>query len=259
MSKGRMPVLFAGHGSPDMTLGENRYTEKWRELGQLIGKAEAIVVVSAHWMTGGETLLTASPHPGTIYDFGGFPDELYRIRYNSPGHPALVEKIIEKLEGFNIKGDSERGYDHGSWTILRHMYPDADVPVIQLSLDLRQDGAWHFELGRNLRWLREEGVLLMGSGNFVHNLRMLTFPEVTAADWAVSFDEEVKNLILDGEYEKLKDYQALGEKAIQSIPTAEHYLPLLYTLGLSDDKDRITFPIEGISFGVVSMRTVLFS
>lgn len=257
MKNQRMPALFLGHGSPEWVLGNNPYVEKWKVLGETLGKPKAILAISAHWVTRGYTAVTGDLEPKTIHDFGGFPPKMYELHYGASGSPQLAAEIIEKLSPYDVRVDNEWGFDHGTWCILYHMYPDADVPVIQLSLDLSQPMQWHYDLGRQLKWLREEGVLILGSGNIVHNLGMMSFPESSVHKWASNFDTTVKNCIERGDFQSLIDYKLLGDEALKSVPTEEHYLPLLYILGLKEEDDHISFPIEGLAYGSLSMRSVI--
>jgi 4,5-DOPA dioxygenase extradiol len=251
-----MPVLFVGHGSPMNAIEHNAFTKELSELGTRLPRPEAVCVVSAHWVTDGARVLT-SAHPRTIHDFYGFPKPLYEVQYPAPGAPQEAEKVATDRE---ISRDQEWGLDHGSWSVLRHMYPKADVPAFQLSLDARRDMKSHLELGREIRALRERGVLILGSGNIVHNLGRVDWGSPHGAyDWAVEFDSRVKAAVDAHDAKRLAEPQKWGDALMQTAhPTVEHYLPLLYCMGSTDDKDAVSYPYEGFDFGSISMRAVLF-
>jgi 4,5-DOPA dioxygenase extradiol len=252
-----MPALFLGHGSPVNAITRNTYTEAWTALGRDLPRPRAILSVSAHWYRPG-VAVTAMPAPPTIHDFGGFPRELHEYRYPAPGDPALARRVKSLLAPVQVELDQEWGLDHGTWAVLCHVYPKADVPVIELAMDATQPPEFHFELGRKLAPLREEGVLVCGFGNLVHNLRLWTRgrPEMEPFDWAVRFESAARALMAAGNVQPLLAWETLGRDAMLSIPTPEHYLPLLYVLALRRDGDSITFPIEGIDGGSVSMLSV---
>ncbi|MBM7343386.1 4,5-DOPA dioxygenase extradiol [Pantoea coffeiphila] len=258
MSHQRMPALFLGHGSPMNVLEENIYTETWRKLGETLPKPKAIIAVSAHWYTRG-TAVTAMEKPRTIHDFGGFPQALFDTRYPAPGSPALARQIAEVLSPVDVQLDQEWGFDHGSWGVLIKMYPDADIPVVQLSIDGTKPAAYHFELGRKLALLREQGVMIVASGNVVHNLRMVRWQgEAPAYPWAESFNQYVRdNLAWQGEdaQHPLVNFMQ-HEGAALSNPTPEHYLPLLYVLGARAQDEAVTVPVDGIVMGSLSMLSV---
>lgn len=258
MSHQRMPALFLGHGSPMNVLEENIYTETWRKLGETLPKPKAIIAVSAHWYTRG-TAVTAMEKPRTIHDFGGFPQALFDTRYPAPGSPALARQIAEVLSPVDVQLDQEWGFDHGSWGVLIKMYPDADIPVVQLSVDGTKPAAYHFELGRKLALLREQGVMIVASGNVVHNLRMVRWQgEAPAYPWAESFNQYVRdNLAWQGEdaQHPLVNFMQ-HEGAALSNPTPEHYLPLLYVLGARAQDEAVTVPVDGIVMGSLSMLSV---
>ena len=251
-----MPALFVGHGSPMNALEDSPFTEAWSAIGRSLPRPEGIVCISAHWETAG-TQVTAMDTPRTIHDFYGFPDALYAQHYNAPGAPALAQRIQETITTTSVTPDFKWGLDHGTWTVLSRMFPDADIPVVQLSLDATRLAAEHYALGKELGVLRQHGVLIVGSGNIVHNLGQLRW-DATVYDWAVTFDHTVQSLILAGDHQALIDYQRLGHEALQSIPTYEHYLPLLYVLAAQHPLDMIQFFAEGITLGAISMRSVLF-
>ncbi len=252
-----MPVLFVGHGNPMNAINDNAYARAWERLGRELIRPKAILCVSAHWEAEA-TRVSTQADPRTIHDFYGFPQELYDVRYPCTGSPELAEEII-RLSGGGVAPDETWGIDHGTWSVLRRMYPDADIPVVQLSLDYQKTPRRHFELARMLGPLREQGVLIIGSGNLVHNLRRMKFSEdADPYDWAVSFDETVTHLIEERKYDRLIDYSRLGSAAALSIPTNEHYLPLLYVLALARTDEPAAFPVTGIDLGSVSMRAVQF-
>lgn len=252
-----MPALFIGHGSPLNALASNAWTDAWHDLGVHTGKPRAILAVSAHWYGPGSAV-TAQPDPPTIHDFGGFPDQLYAVRYPAPGDIALARRVQDLLAPLAVESDTVWGLDHGTWSVLTHMYPDADVPVVQLRIDATQPAAFHYELGKQLAPLREEGVLILGSGNLVHNLRAYAWgkPGVAAYDWAERVATRARGLMLAGEHAALIDYASLGRDAALAIPTPDHYLPLLYVLGAQQPGDAIDFPVDGFDGGSISMLAV---
>ncbi|HIC7645614.1 TPA: 4,5-DOPA dioxygenase extradiol [Serratia liquefaciens] len=257
MNSSRMPALFLGHGSPMNALEENRYTQAWRHLGGTLTRPKAIIAVSAHWYTRG-TAVTAMEKPRTIHDFGGFPQALFDTRYPAPGSPALAEQIQHVLAPITVTADdSEWGLDHGTWGVLIKMYPEADIPIVQLSIDGTKPAEYHYELGRKLAVLRDQGVMIVASGNVVHNLRMVKWQgDATPYPWATSFDQFVRdNLNYQGDNHPLVNFMQ-HEGAALSNPTPEHYLPLLYVLGSWDGKEAITLPVEGIEMSALSMLSV---
>ncbi|MEI2629753.1 4,5-DOPA dioxygenase extradiol [Erwinia aphidicola] len=258
MSHSRMPALFLGHGSPMNVLEENLYTETWRELGKTLPRPKAIIAVSAHWYTRG-TAVTAMEKPRTIHDFGGFPQALFDTHYPAPGSPALAQQVADALAPVAVELDREWGFDHGSWGVLIKMYPDADIPVVQLSVDGTRPPAYHYELGRKLAALREQGIMIVASGNVVHNLRMVRWGgDAAAYPWAESFNQYVRdNLSWEGESEQhpLVNFMQ-HEGAALSNPTPEHYLPLLYVLGARAAGEAIAIPVDGIVMGSLSMLSV---
>jgi 4,5-DOPA dioxygenase extradiol len=258
MSK-RMPVIFLGHGNPMNAIQHNAYTEAWAAIGSSITRPRAIVSISAHWYVPG-TAVTAMAVPRTIHDFGGFPPELHAIQYRASGDPELATRIQNLLAPLPVARDAEWGLDHGTWSVLCHVFPHADIPVLQLSIDETKSPADHYEIGRRLSALRDEGVLLLGSGDIVHNLRTYAWNKqhAEAYGWAVRFETTVRELLIRGEHEPLVSYQSLGEDALMSVPTPEHYLPLLYILGASEKGEIPTFPVEGMEGGSVSMLAVQF-
>jgi len=253
-----MPAVFIGHGNPMNTLQDNAYTRGWAAIGKEVPQPNAILSVSAHWYISG-TSVTAMPAPRTIHDFGGFPPELYRIDYPAPGDPALAARVRDLLAPMSVNLDEGWGLDHGTWTVLRHMFPRADLPVVQFSIDERQPAEYHFEVGKRLGPLRDEGILIVGSGNLVHNLQAYAWGrrEAEPFEWAVRFEEKARELLLAGNDDPLIAYETLGSDAALSIPTPDHYLPLLYVIALRREGDQIRFPVEGVDGGSMSMLAVL--
>jgi 4,5-DOPA dioxygenase extradiol len=254
-----MPVLFIGHGSPMNAVQVNSFTKSLNELGQKLAVPRAIVVVSAHWMTQG-TYVTHMAQPKTIHDFYGFPQELFNIQYPAPGSPETADLIARQITSPEIKkDDSEWGLDHGTWSVLRHIYPDAKIPIVQVSLDMTKPASFHLALGEKLRNLREQGVLVVGSGNIVHNLRQLDWDEnAKAFPWAEEFDNWVKERILKRDFKSLSENYAFSKAGQLSHPSPDHYFPLMYALGASTDKDELRFIYEGIQHGSISMRCLQF-
>jgi 4,5-DOPA dioxygenase extradiol len=252
-----LPAIFFGHGNPMNAVWENSYTAGWRKIGKQTPRPKAILSISAHWFVPG-TGVTISTSPRTIHDFGGFPPELYKVQYPAPGDPELACRVQELLKPLPVGFDSSWGLDHGTWSVLKHVYPDAEVPVVQLSIDETQPAAFHFEIGKRLSPLRGEGILIVGSGNLVHNLHAYAWGRHMPHpyDWAVRFEKEAKEMMIAGEYKPLIDYESLGPEAQLSIPTPDHYLPLLYVLAGRQHGEIITFPIEGVDGGSISMLTV---
>ena len=237
----RMPVLFVGHGSPMNAIEHNAWRREWQRLGETLPHPRAVLCVSAHWEMHG-VAITASPRPETIHDFYGFPRELFAVEYPAPGDPQLARDIASRVgdDAVPVRLDPQRGIDHGAWSVLCAMYPDADVPVLQLSLDTRQPGAWHYELAKRLAFLRDEGVLVLGSGNIVHNLPLLgRYWNAAPPDWAVHFRDRVNAAIAARDHAALCDWHALDAGAALAVPTPEHYLPLLYALALQRDDDVV--------------------
>jgi 4,5-DOPA dioxygenase extradiol len=252
-----MPAVFFGHGNPMNAVTSNAYTQAWRRMGRDVPRPKAVLSISAHWFVP-ETAVTATTAPRTIHDFGGFPQELYRIRYRAPGDPDLAHRVQALLDPMDVRLDASWGLDHGTWSVLCHVYPEADVPVVQLSIDENQPASFHFDLGKKLAPLRDEGVLIVGSGNLVHNLHTYAWGrhQPDPYDWATRFETTARELMLAGDYAPLIDYASLGRDAILSIPTPDHYLPLLYVLGTRRQTDALTFPVEGVDGGSISMLSV---
>jgi 4,5-DOPA dioxygenase extradiol len=253
----RMPAIFFGHGNPMNALQKNAWTEAWAQLGETIPRPKAILCISAHWFLPA-SLITGVENPRTIHDFGGFPRPLYEMRYPAPGDLALAHRVKTLLGPAKAELDQQWGFDHGTWSVLCHVYPKADVPVVQLSIDETQPAQFHFNLGRRLAPLRNEGILIIGSGNLVHNLHAYAWGRhpVEPFDWAVRFEQKARDLITSGDFQPLVDYESLGRDAILSAPTPDHYLPLMYVLGAAEKGERVTFPVEGVDGGAVSMLTV---
>lgn len=252
-----MPAIFFGHGNPMNALAKNAWTESWSAIGLAIPRPKAILCVSAHWYPPA-TLVTAVEKPRTIHDFGGFPRPLFEVQYPAAGDLALCHRVQQALAPIPVGSDAGWGLDHGAWSVLVHVFPDADIPVVQLSIDETQPAAFHYELGRLLAPLRDEGVLVMGSGNLVHNLHSYAWGRHAPQpfDWAVRFEENARQWMLDGNHQPLVGYEQLGRDAMLSAPTPEHYLPLLYILGTQLPGDGVSFPVEGVDGGSISMLSV---
>jgi len=259
--KGKMPVLFLGHGNPMNAIEENEFVQGFRDIAKTFpAKPKAIVCISAHWETRG-TYVTAMSKPKTIHDFGGFPRELYEVQYPAEGNPQLATEIKNKSLKTSIGlDDKEWGLDHGAWSVIKHLYPEADVPVLEVSLDYYKTPQQHFELAQELKWLRSRGVLIIGSGNLVHNLRMVDWQNMNTPDFAYDWAREVKlkmnKFILDGDYSSLINYSGLGKSFQNAIPTPEHYLPLLYALAVKEDNDEISLFNDKAVAGSLTMTSV---
>jgi len=253
----RMPAVFLGHGNPMNALMQNSYTAGWNALGHEIPRPKAILCISAHWYVP-ETGVTISTAPRTIHDFGGFPPELYQVKYPAPGDPTLARRVQQLLAPVPVVLDDRWGLDHGAWSVLCHVYPKADVPVVQLSIDETQPASFHFEIGKRLAQLRDEGILLVGSGNLVHNLHTFAWGRhaVDPYDWAVRFERDAREMISGGDVRPLVNYETLGRDAVLSVPTPDHYLPLLYILATRQADDPVSYPVEGVDGGSVSMLAV---
>lgn len=253
----RMPALFLGHGSPMNAIQDNAYSRSWQTLGAHLPRPQAILVVSAHWMTQGTTLIDISAHPRTIHDFYGFPKALYQESYPAPGHPALAQEVALMLADHKVQTDETWGLDHGAWQVLKFLYPKADVPVFQLSIDMDRDLDWHLELGTALSALRDRGVLILGSGNIVHNLPAMT-KGAAPFDWAQAFDTRFAERLEDRDFAALADRKTFDGAFMQSHPTHDHYLPSLSVLGAARTDDEITHLNTSIDLGSVSMRSFIF-
>jgi len=259
VKKAEMPVLFLGHGSPMNAVENNAFSSGWRALGKRLSRPSAILCVSAHWQTAG-TAVHISRTPRTIHDFYGFPKELYSVTYPCPGAPEMAERVRGLVRRAQVRRDMEWGLDHGAWSVIRRLFPGADVPVFQLSMDEEQPAAFHYELGRELAPLRDEGVLMVASGNIVHNLGLMAQAANAAPyDWALEFDASVKKLLECGDDSPLIAYESMGGAAELSVPTPEHYWPLLYAMGMRRGGDSVSFPVEGMAHASLSMRCVMFS
>lgn len=249
-----MPVLFIGHGSPMNTIEDNEFTREWKKLADFIPRPKAILCISAHWLTKG-SFVTAMQSPRTIHDFYGFPKELYDIEYNASGEPALADHLRQLLEHSNVLADYDWGLDHGTWSVLRQIYPDASIPVIQLSIDYSKPLNYHYELSDGLKKLRNENILIIGSGNIVHNLRMIR-EQSFIYEWAAEFDTWVEQCIINRDDKSILNFSQKGTIAQLAVPTPDHFMPLLYILGVSDPDEKIEFYTSKITMGSLSMRSV---
>jgi 4,5-DOPA dioxygenase extradiol len=250
------PVLFVGHGSPMNAIEQNEFTNGWQNVSRSLPKPSAILCISAHWETKG-TFVTAMEKPSTIHDFGGFPQQLFDVQYPAPGSPELAAETQNLIEKTAVGLDNSWGLDHGAWSVIKHFFPEADVPVIQLSLDFRQDAQYHYDLGKQLAALRNKGILIVGSGNMVHNLRMIDWQKPDAGfDWAQEANSKFKKLISSNDHQQLINYKKLGREIELSVPSPEHYLPLLYTLALKTDKEEVSFFNDKSVMGSISMTSV---
>jgi 4,5-DOPA dioxygenase extradiol len=255
----RLPVLFLGHGNPMNALEDNPWSRAWARLGASLPRPRAILAVSAHWYVTG-TAVTAMQAPRTIHDFGGFPRRLFEVRYPAPGDGALAARVRGLLAPLEVTADHNWGLDHGTWSVLCHLFPQADIPVVQLSIDETQPAAFHHGLGARLRPLRAEGILLLGSGDVVHNLHTYAWGRHPQEpyDWALRFETQVRERLEAGDHAPLIDYASFGRDALLAVPTPEHYLPLLYVLGASVPGEPVSFPVQGMDGGSVSMLAVQF-
>lgn len=252
-----MPVLFMGHGSPMNGIEINEFSSKWIDIAKNIPVPQAVLVISAHWFTRG-TRITAMDFPPTIHDFGGFPQALFDVQYPAPGNPRLAEETSTLIKSTDVVLDHDWGLDHGAWSVIKHMYPLANIPVLQLSIDYTKGAKYHYDLAKEIAALRRKGILILGSGNIVHNLRMMSWDMINGGgyDWALEIKDQFKRLILNKEHEALINYQALGSAALLAIPTPEHYLPLMYTLGLQNEKEgAILFNDKAVG-GSLTMTSV---
>jgi 4,5-DOPA dioxygenase extradiol len=255
----KMPILFLGHGSPMNAIEENQFVEGFRNVGETIPKPNAILCISAHWLTKG-TKVTAMDLPPTIHDFGGFPQALFDVQYPAPGSPKLAKETQQILSPISVELDDSWGLDHGAWSVIKHFYPNADIPVIQMSIDYNQPMNYHFELANKLQSLREKGVLIIGSGNIIHNLRMVDFANMNkdnyGYDWAIEVREKVNSFLLDGNYTPLIQYEKQSKAFQLAIPTPDHYIPLLYILGLQQKNEELTLFNDKLVAGSLSMTSV---
>lgn len=252
-----MPVLFIGHGSPMNGIEDNEFSKNWAQMALGIPRPEAVLVVSAHWFTRG-THITAMDFPQTIHDFGDFPQVLFDVAYPAPGSPDLARETAAMIKSTTTSLNHDWGLDHGAWTVVRHMYPEADIPVLQLSIDYTKDAGWHYDLAGELYELRRKGVLILGSGNMVHNLRMISWEMIHGGgyDWALEMDIRFKELIMNKMHQPLINYKNLGTEAMLAIPTPEHYLPLMYTLGLQNERDEASLFNDKAVGGSLTMTSV---
>lgn len=255
----KMPVLFLGHGSPMNAIEENQFVQGFRNISREIPTPNAILCISAHWFTNG-TKVTAMDMPPTIHDFGGFPDELFAVQYPAAGSPELAKQTTSLLLPAEVQEDHSWGLDHGAWSVIRHLYPEADIPVVQMSIDYTKPPEYHFELAARLQKLREKGILIIGSGNIVHNLRLIDWQNINTIgagwDWAIEAREMTNNWILDGNFRNLIEYQRHGAALQAAIPSADHYLPLIYSLGLKNKSDDISLFNDELIGGSLSMTSV---
>lgn len=255
----RMPVLFVGHGNPMNAIETNSFSQTWKQLGSELTRPRAILSISAHWVTPGATKVTAMENPRTIHDFGGFPDELFAQQYPSPGSPEIARETSSAITLRHVSEDHDWGLDHGTWSVLLQMYPEAKIPVIQLSIDYAKEPEFHYQLGRELSKLRHKGVMILGTGNMVHNLRRMRWGETKPYDWAVEFDEVISAAIAKGDYKKAVDFQQMGSVAQLAHPTTEHYLPMLYPLGALEKEEKLEFFNEAFDMASVSMKSFVGS
>ncbi|SIQ42015.1 4,5-DOPA dioxygenase extradiol [Chryseobacterium sp. RU37D] len=255
----RMPVLFLGHGSPMNAIEENQFVQGFRKAANEIPKPNAILCISAHWFTNG-TKVTSMNTPRTIHDFGGFPQALFDVQYPAPGNPELARETAELLAPVLVEEDHNWGLDHGAWSVIKHMYPNADIPVIQMSIDYTKPSQYHFDLVKRLNKLREKGILIIGSGNIVHNLRLIDWRNINTVgagwDWAIEAREKTNNWLLDGNFQPIIDYQKQGTFLQYAVPTPDHYLPLIYILGLKDKSENLSLFNDELLAGSLSMTSV---
>jgi 4,5-DOPA dioxygenase extradiol len=252
-----MPAIFLGHGNPMNALQTNDYTRAWAAIGRNIPQPKAILSISAHWYIP-RTAVTAMKIPKTIHDFGGFPIELYEVQYPAPGDPVFANRVRSLLSPYSVDLDYQWGLDHGTWSVLCHLYPNADIPIVQLSIDRTKQAPFHYGLGKKLAQLRDDDILIIGSGNIVHNLHAYAWGQKSAKpyDWAIRFEHQVREFLLAEDDSPLINYENLGEDAMLSIPTPDHYLPLLYVMGCRRRGEKISFPVMGIDGGSISMLAV---
>ena len=255
----KMPVLFVGHGRPMYAIEENEFVSEWRKLGASIPKPKAILCISAHWETKG-TFVTAALKPPTIHDFGGFPRELYAVQYPAPGSPELAQKTKEIITTTPVGLDESWGLDHGAWSVVRNIYPEAEIPIIEMSLDYTKGPKFHYELAKELSILRSKGVLIIGSGNIVHNLRLVAWDRMNEPDfgfdWAIQANDQIKLHILNHQHKSLIDYAALGREVSMAIPSPDHYLPLLYALALQGENEKLKFFNDKAVMGSLTMTSL---
>ena len=255
----KMPVLFIGHGNPMYAITDNPYRKVWQELGKKLPQPKAVLCISAHWLTN-NTSITMTEKPKTIHDFGGFPQELFDVKYPAPGSPTFGRITKNLIQSTQVQEDMEWGLDHGAWSVLRNMYPEANIPIFQMSRHFQKSAYYHYQLAKEIMKLRYQGVLILASGNVVHNLGMMNWDEQAKPfDWAIEFDELVRDSIQNNNPTPLIEYEKMGNVAKLAHPTNDHYLPLMYALGVRDQKDEVTFFNDTLDMGSLSMRSVLFS
>lgn len=256
-----MPVLFIGHGSPMNGIEDNAFSQRWSAMAKEIPTPKAVLVISAHWFSKG-TKVTAMDFPETIHDFSGFPQALFDVHYPAPGSIAVAKETASLIKSAHVELDHDWGLDHGTWTIVRHMYPQANIPVLQLSIDYTKGPQYHYDLARELYNLRKKGILIMGSGNMVHNLRMIAWNKIDDSygyDWALELNEKFKQLIADGNHQALINYQSISKDIMLAVPSPDHYLPLMYTLGLKGAADEVSFFNDQAVAGSLTMTSVKFN
>ena len=261
----KMPVLFVGHGSPTNAIEDNEFTERWKKMSAEIPQPKAVVIISAHWLTKG-TYVTAMEHPKTIHDFGGFSQELFDVQYPAPGSPELAKETASIIHSTNVEMDHDWGLDHGAWSVVKQMYPKANIPMLQLSIDYNKPAQYHYDLAKQLSSLRDKGVLILGSGNMVHNLRMISVPggdfsqinKEYGFDWTLEMNTIFKDKILNGDHKALIEYEKLSKSATLAIPTPDHYYPLIYTLALQEKNEKPTFFNDKAIGGSLTMTSVKF-
>jgi len=255
----RMPVLFLGHGSPMNAIEENQFVQGFRKAASEIPKPNAILCISAHWYTAG-TKVTAMDLPQTIHDFGGFPQALFDVQYPAPGNPGLAKETADLLAPVVVEEDHQWGLDHGAWSVIRHMYPDADIPVIQMSIDYTKPPQYHFDLAKRLEKLREKGILIIGSGNIIHNLRLIDWRNINTVgagwDWAIEAREKTNQWLLEGNFNAIINYHQQGTSLQYAVPSPDHYLPLLYSLGLKQPSENLSLFNDELIGGSLSMTSV---
>lgn len=255
----RMPLLFVGHGNPMNAITANPYSQSWTKIGNSLTPPKAILCISAHWLTNG-TSVTVNPKPPTIHDFGGFPDELFQVQYPAAGAVDYAKMVVSGVKSVVVHEDTEWGLDHGAWSVLKAMYPKANIPVFQMSIDYGKSLQYHYNLAKEIAFLRERGVLIVASGNIVHNLGMISWGDTSKKyDWAIEFDDFAKKNLESGNHQALIHYQSLGRVADLAHPTNDHYLPLIYTVGLIHQKDQLKFFNDSFDLGSISMRSVMYS
>lgn len=253
----RMPVVFLGHGNPLNAIEDTKFSRAWSKLGKALPRPKAILMVSAHWTSAETTLVDVSALPRTIHDFQGFPKSLFDMQYPASGDPKLAREVLTLLDSHNAQADDRWGLDHGAWVVLNSLFPNADVPVFQISLDMKKDLAWHLEIGRTLSELRDRGILILGSGNVVHNLHRVRFGG-NPQEFALEFDQHFAGRLLDRDFSNLTDRETLGSVFRMAHPTVDHYLPALTIAGASDKSDALSFMTDDIDLGSVSMRSFIF-